>query len=394
MDNTKECPFCGEEILDVAKKCKHCGEWLEKTAIQDLAKSETVNARLENLYKLARRARENGDSEQAYKKYEEILSEDPDNWEPAFFVAYYSAVNALKNDSPGDSVRVNGDRVSLGGNYRSGLRPAINSLGENCLHNVFDLIEKIQDYDEQKAAAETVDGYIQSFAEFLHSVVLSEARRMEGQICDYDGRIEGGFRQVNKMYKQSRETAKAYDDKISFMTTQVSVRRALIEEIIAKRRFAEFWAANQPLKAELESEKQSLNEQVIQLNKDIEAVPGYKEMVDSQKQLDEEKNNAQSLIIKPKTGWLIFGIIAGIIGAFFTFGISLVLSIICGVIRYNKMKPYKAQQADVESVFKQKTQSLNEKYSRVISDVEAIKKNIASCESRIGEIDTELTKPR
>lgn len=28
-DATKRCPYCGEEILAVAKKCKHCGEWLE-----------------------------------------------------------------------------------------------------------------------------------------------------------------------------------------------------------------------------------------------------------------------------------------------------------------------------------------------------------------------------
>ena len=27
---TKQCPYCGEQILIVAKKCKHCNEWLEK----------------------------------------------------------------------------------------------------------------------------------------------------------------------------------------------------------------------------------------------------------------------------------------------------------------------------------------------------------------------------
>lgn len=29
MDSkTKQCPYCDEEILSVAKKCRHCGEWL------------------------------------------------------------------------------------------------------------------------------------------------------------------------------------------------------------------------------------------------------------------------------------------------------------------------------------------------------------------------------
>jgi len=31
--DTKKCHFCGEEILTVAKKCKHCGEWLENAII-------------------------------------------------------------------------------------------------------------------------------------------------------------------------------------------------------------------------------------------------------------------------------------------------------------------------------------------------------------------------
>lgn len=31
---TKKCPFCGEEILAVAKKCKHCGEWINNNEEQ------------------------------------------------------------------------------------------------------------------------------------------------------------------------------------------------------------------------------------------------------------------------------------------------------------------------------------------------------------------------
>jgi hypothetical protein len=30
MEETKRCPYCGEEILATAKKCRYCGEWLDK----------------------------------------------------------------------------------------------------------------------------------------------------------------------------------------------------------------------------------------------------------------------------------------------------------------------------------------------------------------------------
>ena len=30
QEATKKCPYCSEKILSTAKKCKHCGEWLDR----------------------------------------------------------------------------------------------------------------------------------------------------------------------------------------------------------------------------------------------------------------------------------------------------------------------------------------------------------------------------
>lgn len=38
---TKRCPYCGEVILAVAQKCKHCGEWLNKESNTLQPKEET-----------------------------------------------------------------------------------------------------------------------------------------------------------------------------------------------------------------------------------------------------------------------------------------------------------------------------------------------------------------
>ena len=31
MDETKRCPYCGKEIMAAARKCRHCGTWLDST---------------------------------------------------------------------------------------------------------------------------------------------------------------------------------------------------------------------------------------------------------------------------------------------------------------------------------------------------------------------------
>ena len=56
INNTKQCPFCGEEIQATAKKCRHCGEWLEDSVSNTKNQATTVwlgryNIRLRLIYR-------------------------------------------------------------------------------------------------------------------------------------------------------------------------------------------------------------------------------------------------------------------------------------------------------------------------------------------------------
>ena len=41
--NTKKCPYCGEEVLAVAKKCRFCGEWLDKESTEQTSAQPEVS---------------------------------------------------------------------------------------------------------------------------------------------------------------------------------------------------------------------------------------------------------------------------------------------------------------------------------------------------------------
>lgn len=81
---------------------------------------------LSNLYTLARRARDEDNSENAEKYYEMIMMKEPDSWEASFYTIYYSSYNAKLGE----------------------IRTAANSI-TNCLDNVFKLILQNVPVDEQ-----------------------------------------------------------------------------------------------------------------------------------------------------------------------------------------------------------------------------------------------------
>ena len=314
------------------------------------------SSKLDNLYKAARGAREDANTEQAFKYYEQIQLEDPDNWEPIFFTAYYSAINKLNNDKPGDSVKVSGGSVSLGGNYRSGITPAINTIG-NCLDRSFNFIEKIQNENEQKTVINTVNNYVETFSKNIQKIIENEYERMFNEIHRWEGKVEGGFLKARSMAKNNADQESHLKGMASDLVILVQKRKKKIDEIISKRRFDEFWVANQTLKTNLESEKESLKKQIDVHNDEIKIIPekteGYSEMLELQKKVEEFTLEKKAL-------------------GFF------------------KFKDKKAVQEKIDST----KNDIAPIKTRINSAIEEVQKQINSLQNRINDIDTELTKPR
>ena len=103
------CEMCGGTDLikqDGVFVCQSCGckysvEEARKMMVEvegtiDVSGSTVkvdTSKRLENLYILARRARDNNNVQDAAKYYYEIRLEDPNSWEAAFYGAYFTALD-------------------------------------------------------------------------------------------------------------------------------------------------------------------------------------------------------------------------------------------------------------------------------------------------------------
>ena len=97
-----KCPNCGANIeLDNSREfgfCQYCGtKVVQDKVIIEHRGSVTIDTseELNNLYVLAHRAKENGDTDNAQKYYEQIIVKDPTNWEANFYTVYYQSLNCV-----------------------------------------------------------------------------------------------------------------------------------------------------------------------------------------------------------------------------------------------------------------------------------------------------------
>lgn len=93
------CELCGSN--DVVKQdgvyvCQHCGTKYTAEEAKKLIGTIKIDKQEEtnNLLVLARRAREQGNADNAEKYYGLLAQNDPNNWEASFFQVYYQCLNS------------------------------------------------------------------------------------------------------------------------------------------------------------------------------------------------------------------------------------------------------------------------------------------------------------
>ena len=89
------CPECGKKISDKATACPDCGCPINVTSSNS---STDPSTSLDNLFILARRAKEEKNATKASSYYEQILLSKPDCWEAYFYSTYFSAMNSKKGE--------------------------------------------------------------------------------------------------------------------------------------------------------------------------------------------------------------------------------------------------------------------------------------------------------
>ena len=157
------CEMCGSTNLikeGGVFVCQSCGTKYSVEEAKRMMVEGTVDVKgtvkvdtsdeLNNLYEIARRAKDSDNSENATKYYDMILVKDPSSWEANFYVVYYKAMSCTigQISSAGNSVM-------------------------NCLPSVIDLVESNVAEDEKENVLKEIQARCLIIAHMLSSAALS-----------------------------------------------------------------------------------------------------------------------------------------------------------------------------------------------------------------------------
>ena len=159
------CEMCGGTDLikqDGVFVCQSCGmkysvEEAKKMMIEgtvDVSGSTIKvdqSGELKNLYELARRAKNDNNSENAQKYYEQILIKDPSSWEANFYAVYYQSMNCKIGQIQSAAIKL-----------------------RNCVDTVLQLIkDNIPDPQEQRKALDEMGTRLISISQLFFDAARS-----------------------------------------------------------------------------------------------------------------------------------------------------------------------------------------------------------------------------
>lgn len=386
------CEMCGSTDLikqDGVFVCQTCGckysiEEAKKMMVEGTVdvSGSTVKVdnerKIENLRTLADRAKAEGDTETAAKYFEELLKEDPNNWEANFYTIYYAAHN-IKIAQIGSAA----NRVS------------------NIIDTVYSLIkENLHTPDEQKAAGREVAYAVANFSSYLIPNATNNLGTttesidkavdewlvpiclMNIHVGDSLVKYFGDYEIAEKAYavvanftgmeitETGRQVMDLAKSRLAPIREEKAKRELAEKEAIAaaaKKRTEEYWTCHTEERQRLETEKRALlekrkylNSQIEELRKKLDVIPSISIRDEKQKMMNELKEQLKSL----------------------------------GFFKGKEKKSLHTRIDELGHEMEQLTISIENEKSSIQHKINEITDEIKKVDKHVGEITIELTKER
>lgn len=185
------CEMCGSQDLvkqDGMFVCQNCGTKYSVEEARKMLGTVKVDKteETEKLLVLARRAREDNNSENAEKYYGLVLQEDPNNWEAAFFQVYYQSMQCK-------IMNISSAAYSVANNIDSTMK----------------LISEMQDTGEKNRALNTIISYSQLIATMLANGAINHYTQ-HSSVDSAFGECSGRVVAAKSIYEMLENSLKKY----------------------------------------------------------------------------------------------------------------------------------------------------------------------------------------